>query len=145
MKGEIGVVVNQIICKGLDYLGTPYQFDAPSYQSKTFDCSSFVQYLYGMYGIQLPRNSRQQFLKGKSVRYKNRRKGDLLFFTTRDRKNKEGLSKIGHVAIYIGNDLMLHTKRNGKGVTIEKINRYWKNALIGVKRVIHQRTRREIK
>lgn len=132
------MIADRIIYNGLKYLGTPYRFNARPYQSDAFDCSSFVQYLYGIYGIHLPRNSRDQYMRGKKVRYENLKKGDLLFFTTRQRKNNRGLSKIGHVGIYIGNHLMLHTMRRGNGVTVDKINDYWKGAFLGAKKVIHE-------
>src|SRR5690606_21042965 len=32
---------------GLKYLGTPYKFNASLGQTETFDCSSFVNYIYG--------------------------------------------------------------------------------------------------
>lgn len=130
------MIDKKIICKGLDYLGTPYQFNAPVNQTRTFDCSSFVQHLYGVHGIRLPRNSRQQYLKGKQVASKNIKKGDLLFFTTKQRKHNSGPAKIGHVSIYIGNYLMLHTRRNGDGVSIEKIDDSWRSRFVGAKRVI---------
>lgn len=137
-KGESGLIPEAIIRKGMDYLETPYQFNAPPHQSETFDCSSFVQYLYGLHGIKLPRNSRQQYLRGRQITYHHLRKGDLLFFTTTARKNRYGLSKIGHVSIYMGNDLMLHTTRHTGGVAVERINRYWKSVFLGAKRVINE-------
>ena len=105
---------NQIISTGLQYLGTPYVFNAPSYQTDSFDCSSFIKFIFEMNGIILPRNSRQQFEAGIPISFDQIKKGDLLFFTTLERKNRKGLSRIGHVAIYIGQDQILHTYRQGK-------------------------------
>lgn len=126
----------QIIFTGLQYLGTPYVFNAPSYQPDTFDCSSFVQYIFGINGILLPRNSRQQFETGVPISLDQIKKGDLLFFTTKDRKNRQGLSRIGHVAIYIGHDQILHTYTQGEKVRISVLNSYWKKSFIGAKRVL---------
>ncbi|MFZ3589418.1 NlpC/P60 family protein [Bacillus sp. DJP31] len=55
------MLVNRIISTGLQYLGTPYVFHAPPYRTDVFDCSSFMQYIFGVHGILLPRNSRQPF------------------------------------------------------------------------------------
>jgi cell wall-associated NlpC family hydrolase len=127
---------NQIISSGLQYLGTPYLFNAPSYQTDTFDCSSFIQYIFGINGILLPRNSRQQYKVGRPISFERIKKGDLLFFTTKARKNRQGLSRIGHVAIYIGQGQILHTYKKGKKVMITELNSYWKKSFIGVKRVL---------
>jgi cell wall-associated NlpC family hydrolase len=130
------MLANQIISSGLQYLGTPYLFNAPSYQTDTFDCSSFIQYIFGINGILLPRNSRQQYKVGVPISFERIKKGDLLFFTTKARKNRQGISRIGHVAIYIGQGQILHTYRKGKKVMISKLNSYWKKSFIGVKRVL---------
>jgi cell wall-associated NlpC family hydrolase len=130
------VFAQQIISTGLQYLGTPYLFNSPSYQTDTFDCSSFIQYIYRINGIHLPRNSRQQFLVGVPISFKHIKKGDLLFFTTKTRKNRQGVSRIGHVAIYIGQGRMLHTYSRGKKVRISEIDSSWMNSFIGARRVM---------
>lgn len=126
----------QIISTGLRYLGTPYLFNSLPYQSNTFDCSSFIQYIFGVNGVLLPRSSRQQFLAGVPISFRKIKKGDLLFFTTKTRKNRLGISRIGHVAIYIGKGRILHTYRHGKKVMISELNPYWKESFIGAKRVL---------
>jgi cell wall-associated NlpC family hydrolase len=89
-----------------------------------------------MNGIILPRNSRQQFEVGVPISFDQIKIGDLLFFTTRERKNRKGLSRVGHVAIYIGQDQILHTYRLGKKVRISELNSYWEKSFIGAKRVL---------
>lgn len=126
----------QLINTAKKYIGTPYVFGAPSSRTDIFDCSSFVQYVYGVNGIKLPRNSRQQFKVGKRVSLTNVKVGDLLFFTTPSRKKQKGSSKIGHVAIYIGNYSILHTSRHDKQVTVTSLSPYWQKVIIGARRVI---------
>ncbi|WP_078382154.1 C40 family peptidase [Sutcliffiella halmapala] len=126
----------QIIKTGKKHIGTPYVFGAPSDRTDIFDCSSFVQYVYGQSGILLPRNSRQQYQIGRRVSKSSIRKGDLLFFTTPKRKKRKGIERIGHVAIYIGNHTILHTSRNDKRVTITNLRPYWEKVIIGIRRVI---------
>ncbi|MFY4776589.1 C40 family peptidase [Metabacillus sp. RGM 3146] len=130
------MLANQIILTGLKYLGTPYVFDAPPHQTKVFDCSSFTQYIFGVYGISLPRNSRQQYTMGIPIPFNKIRKGDLLFFTTKTRKDRQLPSKIGHVGVFLGSGHMLHTYREGKKVMVSELNSYWKLAFAGAKRVI---------
>lgn len=130
--------INKIIKVGLKQLGKPYVFNASPHQDNYFDCSSFIQYIFKENGINLPRSSRQQYHVGKAVSYHNIKKGDLLFFTTKKRKQRKGLEKIGHVALYIGNKKILHTFRKGKKVKISSLNSYWKTVLLGAKRVINE-------
>ncbi|KRD85868.1 hypothetical protein ASE51_27135 [Bacillus sp. Root147] len=130
------MLADKIIFTGLKCLGIPYVFNAPSNQTNMFDCSSFIQYIFRVNGISLPRNSRQQFEIGLPISFSHIQKGDLLFFTTEKRKNRRGSSKIGHVGIYIGNGEMLHTYRPENKVTISKLNSYWKAVFVTAKRVI---------
>lgn len=62
------------------------------------DCSGWVQYIYGKFGIALPRTSAQQAATGKPVTFQNLQTGDLMFFSTRDDK------KITHVGIFMGKE-----------------------------------------
>lgn len=125
---------DRIIETGLRYLGTPYVFNSSPYQTNTFDCSSFMQYIFKRNGITLPRNSRQQYQAGVTVPYSNIQRGDLLFFTTPQRMNREGIERVGHVAIYIGQGRMLHTSRNEGRVCVVQFDSEWKERFIGAKR-----------
>lgn len=131
------VNVSKLIATGKKYLGVKYEFGAEPYsKSKTFDCSSFTQHVYGIYGVDLPRISRNQAKKGVSVSRNNLKKGDLLFFYVPGRfKSNE---TVGHVGIYIGNNQMLHASPKPEdGVQITNINKdYWKETYLGARRVV---------
>lgn len=105
-QATVNKVTGQTIIQiGKQYLGTPYQFGSSSSTTRTFDCSSFTQRVFKKAGIQLPRNSRQQSKIGTAVSKSNLQVGDLIFF-----KSYRGSSKrITHVAIYAGNNKILHT------------------------------------
>lgn len=133
------MLAERIIQTGKECIGTPYVFGAPAYRKDIFDCSSFVQHVYGKYGIHLPRNSRQQYQVGRPIPLSKLRKGDLLFFTTPKRKKKIGLNRIGHVAIFLGNNMILHTSRNEKQVTITSLSPYWEKVIVGAKRVLYKK------
>ncbi|MEK0313978.1 C40 family peptidase [Cohnella sp. 56] len=121
---------DKIITLGKKYLGVKYRLGAPSGSTSVFDCSSFTQYIFGKYGVELPRVSSQQALKGKTVAKANLKKGDLVFFKS------SNSSKIGHVAVYIGSNKILHTY--GKpGVTVTSLSAsYWKSHYKTAKRVL---------
>jgi peptidoglycan DL-endopeptidase LytE len=122
-----------IILDARKYLGTPYVFGAKYGQTETFDCSSFVKTVYAQNGIDLPRVSRNQALEGKYISRSNLQVGDLVFFTTKDSG-----SKIGHVGIYVGDGMMIHTYGDGgvKYSTIE--SGWWNNHYVTARRMIQE-------
>ncbi|WP_166241889.1 C40 family peptidase [Paenibacillus turpanensis] len=120
------------------YLGVKYKFGAAPYpQSNRFDCSSYTRYVFGKYGIDLPRTSRAQQKLGQTVSRKNLRKGDLLFFYVPGRFKSNKVA--GHVGIYIGNGMMIHALDEPKdGVQYRSINRaFWKKTFITAKRFVY--------
>ncbi|MGO4890036.1 C40 family peptidase [Anaerobacillus sp. MEB173] len=126
----------KIIISGLSYIGTPYQFGASPFQTKTFDCSSFVQHIYRLNGINLPRTSRQQYRVGQTIPRHSLKKGDLVFFTTKRRRHRKGSEKIGHVAVYIGQNKLLHTSRSHGKVAVTPFKKKWKKLFISAKRIV---------
>ncbi|MEF3303669.1 C40 family peptidase [Paenibacillus sp. GYB003] len=125
-----------IISLGMTYMGTPYDFGAKLGQTETFDCSSFMNHIFGKNGVKLPRNSREQSEIGAETGLDQIRKGDLIFFTTPKRKDKSGVERIGHVAVYLGDNKILHTYRTGIGVVVSELDDRWKGRIVKVKRVI---------
>ncbi|MCG7407202.1 C40 family peptidase [Paenibacillus sp. ACRRX] len=115
---------NQIIATGKKYMGVRYKFGAATGQTRSFDCSSFTQYIFKKHGIKLPRDSRQQSKVGHAVKKSQLKKGDLIFF----------YSPIHHVAVYMGNGKILHTY--GKpGVTVSKLST-WNSRITKIRRVL---------
>ncbi|MBD5636441.1 MAG: hypothetical protein HDP28_01285 [Clostridia bacterium] len=110
----------KIIEEGLNVLGTPYVYGATrlhdgkgnlisGFTTKKFDCSSLMQFMfYRGAGILLNMNTRTQITQGKAVTDELKR-GDLMFFTNASRKNNTGIERVGHVALYLGNNYILHT------------------------------------
>ncbi|MFC5529355.1 C40 family peptidase [Cohnella yongneupensis] len=117
------------------YLGIKYDFGAEPYsKSGTFDCSTFVQHVYGHFGYDMPRLARQQAKEGKQIDRDSLKKGDLLFFFVPGRfKTKE---TVGHVGIYYGDGKMIHSCPKPKdGVQITDINKpYWQDTFMFAKR-----------
>ncbi|MEF3302782.1 C40 family peptidase [Paenibacillus sp. GYB003] len=92
-----------------------------------FDCSGFVGYLYGQYGIDLPRTALDMYdSAGQSV--VGLQAGDLVFF-------KIGKSTT-HVGIYLG-DGQFVSATTSAGTKIDSISSsYWGPKFIGAKRVL---------
>lgn len=123
---------NEIISHGLRYKGRPYKFGSSKNTTATFDCSSFTQRVFKEAGISLPRDSRQQSKVGKHISKSELKKGDLLFF----RSAGSASPRITHVAIYAGNNTLLHTYGQ-PGVTTTKFRgTSWENRFILARRVL---------
>jgi cell wall-associated NlpC family hydrolase len=120
---------DQLLVFGSEYIGTPYEFGASSGQTSTFDCSSFVQYVYKeVLSIELPRVSYNQALEGTEIGIDQLRKGDLLFFSAR------GL-EIGHVGIYAGEGKILHTYSKEQGVHFMDFEESWEKRFVTARRI----------
>lgn len=103
------------------FQGTEYVFGAEYEDSGAFDCSSFVQYVFARFDVDLPRSSRQQSRVGRRVVEEKLRTGDLLFFYVPSQG--EDSDVVGHVAIYAGDGKIIHTYKPGIGVTVDQ----WEN------------------
>ena len=124
-----------------ELIGSPYKYGAysekPKKNESEFDCSSLVQYVYSKAGIEMPRSSIFQATKGKSVNSDKLLAGDLLFFRSDRGHYYDDLFSgkkiaIGHVAIYISDDLIIHAKSNKGGVVLQKLSDLQKNKLYEV-------------
>ena len=118
---------NAILANAKSFLGIPYHWGGTS-PSTGFDCSGFVQYVFGQNGISLPRISRDQYQIGTSVDFDNLQPGDLVFFSI----GKNGI--VDHDGIYLGDGQFINSS-SSKGVTVYTIGPYWKSVYLGAKRV----------
>ncbi len=102
------------------------------------DCSAFVQKVFRIFDIDLPRTTREQFLVGYTVAREALRIGDLVFF-------KRGQARRpGHVGIYIGNGQFIHTSLRKHRVEVNNFeNRYFSTRFIGAKRIEEVKERLE--
>ncbi len=113
--------VEKVLEEGKKLLGYPYVWGSqryhwgngklnPDFKAGQFDCSALMQYIY-YHGasVNLELTTRTQVLQGKEVKKSDLRRGDLMFFTNAERKHYSGIERIGHVAVYLGNNYILHT------------------------------------
>ena len=101
---------NNIKNTALKYIGGAYVWGGNTLGSGV-DCSGFVQQIFKLYGVALPRVSREQAKKGTAVSSANKKVGDLVFYA-----NSNGV--IDHVAIYIGNGQVVHAASTKSGIKI---------------------------
>ena len=128
-------MVKKLIEIARSQIGTPYKFGSDiNWESKTkpcsFDCSSFVQWCFNGIGINIFKKRRSTILQaaatGKKVirRLSGLQPGDLIFFD-----GKRGYYRcdlfdgqkidVGHVAIYTGNEKIIHAT-GGTGMVTEE-------------------------
>jgi cell wall-associated NlpC family hydrolase len=127
---ESGNTVDDIISYAKNYLGSPYRYGGRS--SKGFDCSGFVSYVLGNFGISVSRSSSSMANNGVAVDKSELQKGDLLFFAT-----TRGSGRVSHVGMYIGDGQFIHSSTWGKGVVITDLSdAYYTRCFVKAKRVL---------
>ena len=93
--------------------GLPYVWGAAG--PRSFDCSGLVQWSFAQAGIVMPRVAADQALAGPAVPVSKIQPGDLIFYHT----DPTAPRYISHVAIYLGNSMMLQAPR--PGLTVEVV------------------------
>ena len=122
-----GVDGYALVGTALSLRGAPYRNGGAD--PKGFDCSGFTQYVFSQHGLSLPREVREQYRVGTSIKAEDLAPGDILFFTTTD----PGPS---HVAIAVGGDQFVHAPSSTGVVRVEHLNSsYWSPRYLGARRV----------
>jgi cell wall-associated NlpC family hydrolase len=118
-------IATSLTRSAMRFIGTPYVFGGT--RPSGFDCSGYVQHVFAMLGIALPRTADAQYDAGRRIAA-SMKPGDLVFFHT----YAPGVS---HVGIYLGNDKFIHSS-SSRGVAISNLhNVYWAPRYLGAKRV----------
>ena len=105
-----GVDGADVVADAKKYLGVPYVFGGES--DSGLDCSGLVQKVFKDLGVSVTRGVSTQKLQGEAVQggLANAQPGDLIVF-------KGG----GHIAIYAGNDMVIHAPYPGRTVSLQKL------------------------
>jgi cell wall-associated NlpC family hydrolase len=106
------------------WLGTPYCLGGIA---NCVDCSGLVQNIFRNVGITLPRTASEQAQTGRLIKTQDITVGDLLFFGNG--------KKISHVAIYVGNNEVVHTS-SSRGVVRDRLDTILMSNFLFAKRVI---------
>lgn len=113
--------VEKVIAVGEELLGYPYVWGSqryhwgngklnPDFVQGQYDCSALIQYIfYKGGGVLMDLNTRAQVLQGEKVSEGDLKRGDVMFFTNDSRVGKSGVERVGHVALYLGDNYILHT------------------------------------
>jgi len=114
-----GQHMDDIISYAKNFLGTPYHYGGTT--PAGFDCSGFINYVMGNFGLTLTRTSYGLAEFGENVLLSEIRPGDLMFFKGRN-ANSTG---VGHVALCIEsseNGIKFIHSATSRGVVIDNFN-----------------------
>lgn len=120
-----------VIQNAFDVLGRIYLWGGTSF--KMMDCSGLIRICFLMNGILLPRDTSSLIQIGKKIEFINCQPGDLLFYG-----NETG--KVNHVAIYIGNNMIIHSSGYVKVNELDPTTgNYGNNIFIGIRRIDNEK------
>lgn len=121
---------NKFIACAESYKGTPYVYGGTSRSG--IDCSGLIFNAAKEAGLgTLPRTAKAMCSIASKISDSQREPGDLIFF--------QANNTISHVAIFLGNNQILHSVSDGSktGVIVSKLSeKYWKNHYYSSGRII---------
>ncbi len=123
----------EIVNYAENYKGSKYTY-AGRDPKKGFDCSGFTYFVMKKYGIDLTPSSRAQEKQGRSIRVKDVKPGDLIFY------RRSSLGRVFHVSLVYSNDpdgiKVIHS--TSRGVVIDNISTssYWAPKISTARNVI---------
>ena len=123
----VGAIKEKLIRIAQKMLDIPYRFGGSSFLG--IDCSGYVQKVFGLLDVVLPRTAREQFSHGEKVEKEDLSVGDLVFFRTYAKYPS-------HVGIYLGNNEFIHASSKDRRVKIDSLDApYYYKRFVGARRV----------
>ena len=120
---------SQVADLAQQYVGSRYAWGGSS--PTGFDCTGFVMWVYGQFGVELPHNEVGQLASGPAVSSDDLQPGDVLVFANTYRR---GLS---HTGIYLGDGRFVHAVDEAHGVMVSELwDSYWGPRLVGATRAV---------
>ena len=112
-NSETAKVRELLVKNALTYVGNKYKWGGTSLTNGT-DCSGFIKSLYQLYGVSTARTAHEQAKFTRTISKEELQPGDVVYY-------KDG-NTISHVAMYIGNDMIVHARNKKFGIRIDDIN-----------------------
>ena len=126
--------VDELISFAKKFLGTPYRYAGTT--PSGFDCSGFINYVFGNFGFQLTRTSYGLAEFGQTVKLAEIQPGDLMFF----KGSNASSTQVGHVAMVIEvtpDAIKFIHSSTSRGVVVDnfKTSKYYVPRFIKAKRL----------
>jgi cell wall-associated NlpC family hydrolase len=126
--------VDELISFAKKFLGTPYRYAGTT--PSGFDCSGFINYVFGNFGFQLTRTSYGLAEFGQTVKLAEIQPGDLMFF----KGSNANSMQVGHVAMVIEvtpDAIKFIHSSTSRGVVVDnfKTSKYYVPRFIKAKRL----------
>lgn len=115
-SGSDGQAVADYACQ---FVGNPYKYGGSSLTDGT-DCSGFVMSVYAAFGVSLPHSSKSMREVGYGVGVDEMQPGDIICYS-------------GHVAIYVGNNTIVHASTPATGIKYTSPANY--KTILAVRRI----------
>ncbi len=103
----VSIAKQEALLRAVSQLGVPYEYLA-SEPGVGFDCSGLTIWAFAEAGVEIPRVSRDQIRAADDVERAAAEAGDLVYYP-------------GHISIYLGADLMVHSPNTGSHVEIVEL------------------------
>ena len=100
----VSIQKQHTVLNAVSQLGVPYEYLA-SEPGVGFDCSGLTIWAYGGAGVEIPRVSRDQIDDAEQIDESDAQAGDLVYYP-------------GHISIYLGADMVVHSPNSGSHVEI---------------------------
>lgn len=105
--GAVRIEKQHALLAAVSQLGVPYR-SMRSEEGVAFDCSGLMLYAWEEAGVDLPRSSRDQFRAADEISEITVEPGDFVYYP-------------GHISMYIGFGLMVHSPNSGSEVEVRAI------------------------
>jgi cell wall-associated NlpC family hydrolase len=122
-KNEAPSLGERMVDYARHWIGVRYSWGGSSPRTG-FDCSGFVRFVYGHFGISLDHSSFADYWRGRKVGRWAMKPGDLVFF-----------DGAGHVGIYAGHGRFIHAPHTGTVVTISTMAGWYSTRFDGARRL----------
>ena len=107
------------VAAALSMVGRPYVYGADAGDTASFDCSSLVQWAWGLAGVEVPRASIDQLQAMAPCRIDDLRPGDLVFYDNAPTRGQALRCRgVNHVVIWVGDGQVVEASSLAGGVRV---------------------------
>jgi len=112
--GPTGTQADTAVQFAFDQLGCPYVYGSTGPCADGFDCSGLVMSAWASAGVTIPRDTYEQWAALPHIAESDIKPGDLLYY-----------NGIGHVAMYVGNGMIIDAPQPGQDVEEVSMTESW--------------------